>query len=187
MRGRDHVAALNPASRFKALALTAALCMGASVCITACGAHRTADALGLPLSKPVSRQAIEDRPESSLLYPGSRLMTKVGADEQAQPGGEKEPDPGFAGEVAAAAVDPTALLDWYSAQMAERGYQSATYYPLSTQSEGRAWTIPHTKDQIQVAVYRAGEGPVRQLPAGSIEYEEILVDYRVTGPPPNAK
>lgn len=165
---------------FVGLALTAALLM------TACGAGRTTDALGLPLSKPVTRQAIEVRPEASLRYPGSELMKKIGADEQAQSSAEKEPDPAFAGIVAATSADPTTLLGWYSAQLAKRGYQPATYYPLSTQIDGRAWTIPHTKDQIQVAVYRAGQGPIQQLPAGSIAYEEILVDYRVTGPPPNA-
>lgn len=113
-------------------------------------------------------------------------MQHVGSDEHPQPGGDKEPDPAFAGVVATAPVDPSALLDWYSAQLAKRGYQPGTYYPLSTQTEGRAWTIPHTRDQIQVAVYRAGHGPVPQAPAGSVEYEEILVNYRVTGPPPNA-
>lgn len=113
-------------------------------------------------------------------------MQKVGADEQAQPGGDAEPDPAFAGVVATASVAPTTLLEWYSVQLLKRGDRPGTYYPLSTQTEGRAWTIPHTKDQIQVAVYRAGQGPVQQLPPGSIAYEEILVNYRVTGPPPNA-
>lgn len=161
--------------------------MAPALALTACGARRETDALGLPLSNPVTRQLLQDRPESALRFPGSRVVLTIGADEQAQPGGEHEPDPAYAGSVATASIDAATLFAWYSAQLGKRGYQPATYYPLSTQVEGRAWTIPHTKDQIQVAVYREGQGPVRQVSNGSIEYEEILVAYRVTGPPPNAR
>ncbi|HET9188150.1 MAG TPA: hypothetical protein VFN80_09360 [Acidothermaceae bacterium] len=178
------MAALTAHRRAVALVVFA---MAAALVLTACGARRETDALGLSLSKPVTRQLLQDRPESALLYPGSRAVRKVGADEQAQPGGEHEPDPAYAGSVATASVDAASLFAWYSTQLGARGYQPATYYPLSTQVEGRAWTIPHTKDQIQVAVYRDGQGPARQVSIGAIEYEEILVAYRVTGPPPNAR
>lgn len=155
--------------------------------LTACGARRTTDALGLPISEPVSRQLLQDRPEASLLYPGSQPVMKVGADEHTQSGDAHESDPAFAGVVAATSADATSLLDWYSARLRKRGYLPATYYPLSTQMTGRSWTIPHTREQIQVAVYRDGLGPAKQISAGLTQYEEILVAYRVTGPPPNAK
>jgi hypothetical protein len=158
----------------------------AGALVTACGSDRTTDALGLSLSKPVTRSAVQARPESALLYPASQTLLRVGGDEQAQPGSEHEPDPAFAGVVAVTSADAATLLNWYSTQLAKRGYLPATYYPLSTQTEGRAWTIPHTRDQVQVAVYRDGQAPVKNLRMGSLAYEEILVDYRVTGPPPNA-
>lgn len=165
-------------------------CAGAAglLGLTACGTAKNTDALGLPLSRPVTAQELRGLAQSTLLYPGSRLVRRIGSDERAQSGDDTvhEPDPAFAGSIATTAASAAAVLTWYSTQMAARGYVAATYYRLADQVDGRAWTIPHTRDQVQVAVYRSSS-PKAAAPAGSIAYEEILVDYRLTGPPPGGQ
>ncbi len=131
-----------------------------------------------------TEKQLRAKPESSLLYPGSRAVRRVGADEHPQTDGA-EPDPAFAGVIATASTSAGALLEWYSKAMVARGYRPATYYRLANQVDGRAWSIPHTREQVQVAIYRADAGVAGAVAAGMIAYEEILVDYRVTGPPPN--
>jgi hypothetical protein len=78
-------------------------------------------------------------------------------------------------------VPGATLLAWYDQQLTARGYQRAAYYRPSDQDAGGAWTIPQSREQVQVGVYApsAGVGVV-----GSTVYEELLVSYRVTGPPP---
>jgi hypothetical protein len=108
---------------------------------------------------------------------GSR---QVGADEHNHPG-DSEPDPAYAGVLATTAVPGPALIAWFDQQLTARGYRPAGYYRPSDQDTGAAWTIPHSREQIQVGVYTPSAG---QSIAGSTTYEELLVSYRVTGPPP---
>jgi hypothetical protein len=154
----------------------------ATAALAACGPPQASvDALGLPLHQPVSEQQLRLHPQSSLLFPGSRLIRQVGADEHAQPGGG-EPDPAYAGVRATATVPGATLLAWYDQQLTARGYQRAAYYRPSDQDAGGAWTIPHSREQVQVGVYAAPSAGVGTV--GSTVYEELLVSYRVTGPPP---
>jgi hypothetical protein len=161
----------------------AAAAAGLTVAIAALGAcgppQAAVDALGVPLHQPVSERQLRRHPQSSLLFPGSHLIGQIGSDEQARPGGG-EPDPAYAGVRAMATVPGTTLLAWYDQQLTARGYQRATYYRPSDKDAGAAWTIPHSREQIQVGVYAAPHAG----PAGATTYEELLVSYRVTGPPP---
>jgi hypothetical protein len=150
--------------------------------LAACGSPQASvDALGVPLHQPVSEQELRRHPQSSLLFPGSRLIRQIGADEHAQPGGG-EPDPAYAGVLATATVPTATLLTWYDRQLTARGYQRATYYRPSDQGAGGAWTIPRSSEQVQVGVYAAPSAGVGTT--GATVYEELLVSYRVTGPPP---
>jgi hypothetical protein len=162
--------------RIAAAALTVA---GAA--LAACGAGPPAvDGLGLPLHQPVTEQQLRDHPQSSLLFPGSTPIRQVGADEHNHPG-DSEPDPAYAGVLATTAVPGPQLIAWYDQQLTARGYRPAAYYRPSDQDTGAAWTIPHSREQIQVGVYTPSAA---QSVTGSTTYEELLVSYRVTGPPP---
>jgi hypothetical protein len=153
----------------------------ACAALAACGAPQASvDGLGLPLHQPVSEQQLRPHPQSSLLFPGSRLIRQIGADEHDQPGGG-EPDPAYAGVLATAAVPGATLIAWYDQQLTARGYPRSAYYRPSDQDAGAAWTIPHSREQVQVGVYTASAG---QSVLGSTTYEELFVSYRVTGPPP---
>jgi hypothetical protein len=142
----------------------------------------TSDRLGLPLRRPVTAQELRAHAESALLYPQSRLLRRIGADEHRQ-AGEHEPDPAYAGAVATTTASATTLLGWYDRQLTGRGYIRAAYYRPANQVAGGAWTIRHSREQIQVGVYSPGAA-AGTMPAGTIAYEELLVNYRVTGPPP---
>ena len=163
--------------RIAVAALTAA---GAA--LAACGAAPPAvDGLGLPLHRPVTEQQLRHHRQSALLYPGSRPIRQVGADEHAHPG-DHEPDPAYAGVRATATVPAATLMAWYDQQLTARGYSRAAYYRPSDQNAGAAWTIPHSREQVQVGVYTAPSADVGTV--GSTVYEQLLVSYRVTGPPP---
>ena len=153
----------------------------AGAVLAACGAAPPAvDGLGLPLHRPVTEQQLRDHPQASLLYPGSRPIRQVGADEHAHPG-DSEPDPAYAGVLATTAVPEPELIAWYDQQLTARGYSRAAYYRPSDQDTGAAWTIPNSREHVQVGVYGSTAGV---SVAGSTTYEELLVSYRVTGPPP---
>jgi hypothetical protein len=140
--------------------------------------------MGLPLNTPVTEHELAARPESTLLYPGSRLARRIGADERAQPGGG-EPDPAYAGGIATAPVTVTALLTWYDHALTARGYVPATYYRPANQVHGAAWTVPNSREQIQVGIFASTSDTASSTPDGDLAYEELLVNYRVTGPPPS--
>lgn len=140
--------------------------------------------MGLPLHRPVTEHELLARPESALLYPGSRLARRIGADEHGQPG-DAEPDPAYAGVIATAPVTVTALLSWYDHALSARGYRRATYYRLSNQVNGAAWTVPDGREQIQVGIFASTSDIAGSAPGGNLAYEEVLVSYRVTGPPPS--
>jgi hypothetical protein len=153
----------------------------AGAALAACGAPPSAvDGLGLPLNKPVTEQQLRDHPQASLLFPGSRVTRRIGADEHAHPG-DSEPDPAYAGVLATAQVAEASLIAWYDQQLTARGYRRAAYYRASDQDAGAAWTIPHSREQVQVGVYAPSAGV---SVVGSTLYEEQLVSYRITGPPP---
>ncbi len=141
------------------------------------------DRLGLPLNRPVTQQEVRRLAIVSLLYPGSTVVRAIGMDERKQ-AGEREPDPAFAGTIAVAAVPADVLLAWYGRQLSARGYRPATYYKLAGQSTGRAWTAPGDREQVQVGIYAPGNSAAGPVPAGHVGYEAIVVNYRVTGPPP---
>jgi hypothetical protein len=141
------------------------------------------DRLGLPLDRPVTQAELRRLPDANLMYPGSTVVRAIGMDEYKQ-SGEHEPDPAFAGSVATAPATADALLGWYDAQLTTRGYRRATYYKLAGQSTGRAWTAPGNREQVQVGVYSRSEPTIGGLPRGDVGYEVVLVNYRVTGPPP---
>jgi hypothetical protein len=141
------------------------------------------DSMGLALHRPVTEHELRAHPESRLLYPGSRLARRIGADEHPQPGGG-EPDPAYAGIIASAPVTVTALLTWYDHALSARGYLRATYYRPSNQVNGAAWTVPNSREQIQVGIFASTSDIADSAPAGHLAYEEALVSYRVTGPPP---
>jgi hypothetical protein len=154
----------------------------AAAALAACGPPQASvDALGLPLHQPVRLQQLRLHPQSSLLFPGSRLIRQIGADEHDHPGGD-EPDPAYAGVLATATVPGATLMAWYDQHLTARGYRRAAYYRPSDQDAGGAWTIPHSREQVQVGVYAAPSAGVGIV--GSTMYEELLVSYRVTGPPP---
>jgi hypothetical protein len=153
----------------------------ASAGLAACGAPQASvDGLGLPLHRPVTEQQLRHHPQSSLLYPGSRPIRQLGADEHAHPG-DREPDPAYAGVLATAAVSQASLIAWYDQQLTASGYRRAAYYRPSDQDAGAAWTIPHSREQVQIGIY-ATTADVSG--AGPTTYEELLVSYRITGPPP---
>jgi hypothetical protein len=162
-------------------AVAAALTV-ATAALAACSSPQASvDGLDVPLHQPVSEQQLRRLPQSSVLFPGSTVIRRIGSDEHAHPG-DHEPDPAYAGVRATATVPVATLLAWYDQQLTARGYQRATYYRPSDQDAGGAWTIPHSREQIQVGVYTAASADVG--PVGSTVYEELLVSYRVTGPPP---
>jgi hypothetical protein len=139
--------------------------------------------MGLPLHQPVTERELLALPESSLLYPGSLLARRIGADEHAQPS-DHEPDPAYAGLIATTPVSATVLLAWYDQRLRALGYLRATYYRLSNQVDGAAWTVPKSNEQVQVAIFASTSQIVGAAPRGDLSYEELLVSYRVTGPPP---
>lgn len=158
--------------------------MAAVLLLTACGGGGPgSDGFGVPLHHPVTRQELRTHPEAALLFPGSVRVRAIGADEHAQ-AGEAEPDPAYAGVVATASASAGELLRWYDQRFAARGYRRAPYYRQSNQSSGAAWSIPDSREQIQVGVYAPGALVAGAVAAGHIAYEELLVSYRVTGPPP---
>jgi hypothetical protein len=162
--------------------LPVAILTVAAGALAACGPGRSSvDGLGVPLHQPVSERQLRSLPQSSLLIPGSQLIRQIGADEHAHPG-DPDPDPAFAGVVATTTAPAAALLSRYDDELTARGYQRAPYYRPSDQVLGSAWTIPHSREQVQVGVYAAGAAAAGN--AGGTVYEELLVSYRVTGPPP---
>jgi hypothetical protein len=160
------------------------LASSAMVLAAGCGAPAASvDSMGLPLHRPVTERELLARPESSLLYPASRLTRRIGADEQAQRS-EGEPDPAYAGVIATASVPATTLLSWYDHTLTDRGYRRATYYRQSNQVNGAAWTAPNSNEQIQVGIFASTSDIAASAPPGDLAYQEMLVNYRVTGPPP---
>lgn len=157
----------------------------AVVLLAGCGGGSAArvDRLGLPLNRPVTQQEVRRIADASLLYPGSAVVRAIGMDERKQPG-EHEPDPAYAGTISIAPASADVLLAWYGRQLTARGYRPATYYKLAGQSTGRAWTAPGDREQVQVGVYAPGNPAAGRVTAGHVGYEAILVNYRVTGPPP---
>jgi hypothetical protein len=147
------------------------------------GVTASVDNMGLPLHRPITEHELRAHPESKLLYPGSRLARRVGADEHRQPDGG-EPDPAYAGVIATAPATVTALLTWYDQELSGRGYLRATYYRPSNQVNGAAWTVPNSREQIQVGIFASTSDIAGSAPPGQLAYEEVLVSYRVTGPPP---
>jgi len=173
---------LAPALAFLVVTVTVAVV----TVVAGCGATTArVDPLGLPLNHPVNQQQIRRLAVAGLVYPGSRVVRAIGMDERRQPG-EHEPDPAFAGNVAIARVTAGALLSWYDRQLIARGYRRATYYPLADQTTGRAWTAPGAREQLQVGIYGPGSAVAATVPRGYLGYEAILVNYRVTGPPPQS-
>jgi hypothetical protein len=164
--------------------------LGTLAAVTGCAATPAADArdaLGVPLRQPVTQRELGALPLASLVYPGSSVVQKVGSDERAQPG-EREPDPAYAGVIATTAAPPDVLLAWYANTLDQRGYRPSTYYLLAGQADGRAWNVPGTRDQLQVAVLRGTDAHAAATSGGSsslVTYEAIVVDYHVTGPPPS--
>jgi flavin-dependent dehydrogenase len=140
--------------------------------------------MGLPLHQPVTERELLAHPESSLLYPGSLLTRRIGADEHAQPS-NREPDPAYAGVIATTSVSATVLLAWYDRKLSARGYLRATYYRPSNQVDGAAWTVPNSNEQVQVGIFASTSQIAGSAPRGELAYEELLVSYRVTGPPPS--
>ncbi|MCW2646619.1 MAG: hypothetical protein JWP07_2728 [Pseudonocardiales bacterium] len=147
------------------------------------GVTASVDSMGLALHSPVTEHELRAHPESMLLYPGSRLARPIGADEHSQPGGE-EPDPAYAGVIATAPATVTALLAWYEQALRARGYLRATYYRPANQVNGAAWTVPNSREQIQVGIFAPTSDITGSTPPGQLTYQEVLVSYRVTGPPP---
>jgi hypothetical protein len=147
------------------------------------GVTASVDSMGLPLRSPITEHDLRAHPESSLLYPGSRLARRIGADEHKQAGGG-EPDPAYAGVIATAPTTATALLTWYDHALGGRRYPRATYYRPSSQVGGAAWTVRNSREQIQVGIFASTSNIARSAPPGHLVYEEVLVSYRVTGPPP---
>jgi hypothetical protein len=153
----------------------------ATAALAACGsAQASVDGLGLPLHRPVSEQQLRRLPQSSLLFPESEVIRRIGSDEHAHPG-DHEPDPAYAGVRATATVPATTLVAWYDQQLTARGYRRAAYYRPSDQDAGAAWTIPHSREQVQIGIYTT---TADVSVAGPTTYEELLVSYRITGPPP---
>lgn len=152
---------------------------------TACGGNTAPrfDRLGLPLDRPVTQQEVRRLPEAALLFPGSTVVRAIGSDERKQAGAH-EPDPAFAGTIAVAPAAAATLLAWYDHQLTARGYREATYYKLAGQATGRAWTAPGGREQVQVGVYAPGSTAPGAVPRGATGYEALVVNYRVTGPPP---
>jgi hypothetical protein len=148
-----------------------------------CGPRAVTDGLGLPLREPVTQDELRAHSESALLYPGSHTIRPVGADEHWQ-AGDHEPDPAYAGVVASTTVSVATLLGWYDSRLTARGYSRAAYYRPANQVTGGAWTIPHSREQVQVGIYPSA-APASNVPRRGLIYEEMLVSYRVTGPPPS--
>jgi hypothetical protein len=172
VRGGDAARAVNQAPALGAVALACCLAVACSS-----GGGDAVDALGLPLHRPVTQAQLRAHPALLALLPGSQVVRRVGMDERRPPGAD-EPDPAFAGTIADVPASATALYAWYGHRLAAMGWRPAPYYRLSDQVSGQAWTAPHGNEQVQVAVYRSGGDN------GALRYEELLVDYRVTGPPP---
>jgi hypothetical protein len=149
-----------------------------------CGQGAETDGLGLPLRQPVTQDELRTHPESAFLYPGSHTLRRIGADEHRQ-ASEHEPDPAYAGVIASTTVSGARLLEWYERQLIARGYSRAAYYRPSNQVAGGAWTIPNSREQVQVGIYAPGAAPAGNVRRGGVIYEEMLVSYRVTGPPPS--
>jgi hypothetical protein len=155
------------------------------VVLTGCGSGPAVrfDRLGLPSDRPVTQQDVRRLPDAALSYPGSTVARAIGMDERKQ-AGEHEPDPAYAGTIAVAPATVDELFAWYGRQLTARGYRPATYYKLAGQSTGRAWTAPGNREQVQVGVYPPGSAAVGSVPPGHVGYGAIVVNYRVTGPPP---
>jgi len=151
--------------------------------VVGCGSAARFDRLGLPRDHPVTQQELRRLPVAQLVYPGSRIVRVIGSDEHRQ-AGDHEPDPAFAGTVAVAPVGTDALLAWYDERLTRQGYRRATYYKLAGQSTGGAWTAPGDREQVQVGIFAPGSGAAGPLPRGQLGYEAIVVNYRITGPPP---
>ncbi|MDQ1750344.1 MAG: hypothetical protein QOE71_1400 [Pseudonocardiales bacterium] len=167
--------------------VSSALVLAAGCCgfAAGCGSpEASVDSMGLPLHRPVTERELVARPESNLLYPGSRFARRIGADEHRLPAGG-EPDPAYAGVIAAAPATDTAVLTWYDHALSARGYIRATYYRPSNQVNGAAWTVPNSREQFQVGIFASTADVTRPAPSGYCAYEAVLVSYRVTGPPPS--
>jgi hypothetical protein len=162
----------------------AAVAVALAASVVGCRPVARADGLGLTLRQPVTQDDLRAHPESALLYPGSHMVRRIGADEHRQ-AGEHEPDPAYAGVIASTTVSVATLLGWYDRQLTASGYFRAAYYRPSNQVAGSAWTIPHSREQVQVGIYASGAAPSGDVRRGGVIYEEMLVSYRVTGPPPS--
>jgi hypothetical protein len=159
--------------------LGVSLVVGSAACGQ--GSAQAVDSSGLPTNRPVTEGDLQAFEVTHLVYPGSRLLTRVGADQTPTRPGE-EPNPAYIGAILVATATSTQLYAWYDRQLTAKGYEPAPDYRLSSESSGQAWQI-HKRLQVQVGVFTpAGVPPAaagEQNPAGpgQIVYEALLVGY----------
>ena len=156
---------------------------GTSTVGGAAGGPGAVDASGLPVHRPVLESDLRGQPGAHLYYPGSRLVSPVGADQTpTEPG--QEPNPAYTGAILTVATTPARLYGWYSRQLAARGYVPTADYRPASQVSGKAWQRYH-RVQVQVGVFDStghgvaaeGQGVAAAVPAGTLVYEEVIVGY----------
>ena len=150
--------------------------------LAACTANPapTVDASGLPVNRAVTRSELIARPEARLFYPGSMLVSKVGADQTPTSPGQ-EPNPAYSGAILTSSARPAQLYAWYGTWLKAHGYLPATDYRPASQVSGQAWQAHH-RLQVQVGVFdpkllKADQGVSAMAPPGGVVYEEVLVGY----------
>jgi hypothetical protein len=132
------------------------------------------------VAAPVTRADLLKFPASRIVFPNSRLLRTVGADQTPTKPGE-EPNPAYVGAILVAPTTPSHLYSWYDAALSDRGFRPATDFRLATQVSGQAWQS-HRRKQVQIGVYdpalvRSETGIDVVVPPGSVAYEEVFVGY----------
>ena len=174
---RRRVVGQAPRSLLRYLALVAMGSAGLLVLSALVGTASGAwlDKQGIPLG-PVSASWFATRPESSLVYPGSDVVSRRATGEHRE---LAVSEPATAATVFYTIDDPTRVAAWYGEQLAALGWQTSTdfgYFP-----EKQHWAfIRGTRERFRLSLYQSDAGfPDQATHPGEYRFE---VDYLVFAP-----
>jgi hypothetical protein len=159
------------------LALVAVGSTGLVLLSTVVGTARGSwpDKQGIPLG-PVSASWLATRPESSLVYPGSDVLSRRASAEHRE---LAVSEPATAATVFYTIDDPTRVAAWYREQLAAMAWQTSTDFSYSTEKQHWAF-IRGTRERFRLSLYQSDAGfPDQATHPGEYRFE---VDYLVFAP-----
>ena len=164
-------------SLMRYLALVAMGSAGLLVLSALVGTARGAwpDKQGIPLG-PVSASWFATRPESSLVYPGSDVVSRRASGEHRE---LTVSEPATAATVFYTRDDPTRVAAWYAQQLATQAWRTSTDFGYSREEQHWAF-IRGTRERFRLSLYQSDAGfPDQATHPGEHRFE---VDYLVFQP-----